>query len=155
MKLLSKEWNKNFLAGDSKPGKDFGIFILRVAFGLVLIYGHGFGKLVKVFSGQEIQFGDPIGLGTELSFYLVAFAEGVCTILLIIGLFTRYAAMILTFNFCVILLVHAVFNKDGFDNLELIFLYLSAFIAIIFTGPGKFSLDYSLFKKNPAKVKIG
>lgn len=150
MKVLLKEWNKNFLVSESKSVKDFGLLIIRVVSGLVLLYGHGYSKMIKLFSGQEIKFGDPIGLGTELSFYLVVFAEGICAILLILGLFTRYAAIILTFNFCIIFLVHAVFNKDGFKHLELIYLYTSAFFALIFAGPGKYSLDYALFNKRKA-----
>src|SRR5690625_267583 len=95
-----------FLFTDWKYSKDFGIFIFRIVFGFILLYGHGFGKLSVIFSGEEIQFMDPIGIGNELSFYLAAFAEGICAILLILGLFTRPAAAILTINFLVILAHH-------------------------------------------------
>jgi putative oxidoreductase len=138
MSILTKDW---------KYSKDIGLLILRLVFGLVLVYGHGSEKLSVIFSGQEIKFMDPIGIGTNLSFFLAAFAEGICSILLILGLFGRFAALILTINFIVIFSFHAFMVGDGFRILELRFLYLFTFIALIFTGPGKISLDYLLFNK--------
>lgn len=135
MNILTKEW---------KYSKDIGIFILRLVFGLVLIYGHGSGKLATIFSGDEIKFMDPIGIGANLSFYLAAFAEGICAILLILGLFERFAALILAINFLVIFIFHAFMVGDGFTILEPRFFYLFSFIALIFTGPGRISLDYWL-----------
>ena len=138
----------NFLTKDWKSSKDIGLLIIRVVFGLVLFYGHGFDKLSVIFSGQEIQFANPIGLGPELSFYLAAFAEGICSLLLILGLFSRFASSILTINFIVILIFHAFIVGDGFKILELRFLYLSTFIALTFMGPGRYSLDYLLFNRS-------
>lgn len=131
-------------------GKDIGILILRVVFGFVLLYGHGFGKLSVILTGQEIHFMDPIGIGANLSFILAAVAEGVCAILLIFGLFTRYASIILTINFIVIFCLHAFVFGDGFESLEPRSMYLFGFIAFIFMGGGKFSLDY-LLNKNKLK----
>ncbi len=138
----------NFLTKNWKYSNDIGLLIIRIVFCVVLLYGHGAGKLSTVFSGAEIQFGDPLGLGAEVSFYLAAFAEGICAILLILGLFTRYAAIILTINFIVIIYLHAFLVGDGFGVLELRYLYIAAFIALIFTGPGKISLDYAFFNKS-------
>lgn len=135
MITLNKDW---------KAGKEFSILILRLVAGFVLLYGHGFGKLSTIFTGQEINFFDPIGIGANLSFYLAAFAEGICAILLMLGLFTRYAAIVLAINFLVIFRVHF---KDGYEALELISLYLFTYIAIVFAGGGKYSLDNLLFNK--------
>ena len=137
---------KNFLFKDSKTANDFGLLIFRLTFGLVLLYGHGAQKLGVIFSGQEIQFMDPIGIGATLSFYMAAFAEGICAILLILGLFSRFASLVLTVNFIVIFIFHAFIIKDGFEVLELRFLYLLPFIALTFTGAGKYALDNLLFK---------
>ena len=135
MLTLHKDW---------KAGKEFSILILRLVAGFVVLYGHGFGKLSTIFTGQEIKFFDPIGIGANLSFYLAAFAEGICAILLMLGLFTRYAAIVLAINFLVIFRVHF---KDGYEALELISLYLFTYIAIVFAGGGKYSLDNLLFNK--------
>lgn len=135
---------------DWHTGRDLGLLLIRLVFGLVLLYGHGFEKISVILSGQEIQFMDPIGIGTQTSYYLAAFAEGVCAILLILGLFSRLAAFILSVNFVVIFIFHAFMAGDGFAVLELRFLYLFAFIALTFTGPGRFSLDWLLFRRKSA-----
>lgn len=126
---------------------DFGLLIIRIVFGFVLLYGHGWEKLSVIFSGQEIQFMDPIGIGPKLSFYLAAFAEGICSILLILGIFSRFAATVLTLNFIVILFFHAFLAKDGFEILEMRYLYLAVFLALIFTGAGRYSIDFATARK--------
>lgn len=137
----------NVLTKDWANGKDTGLLIMRFILGFLLLYGHGFGKLSTVFSGQEIQFMDPIGIGATFSFYLAALAEGICALLLILGLFSRYASIILTVNFVVILIFHGIIMGDAFNVLEVRFLYFFGFLATIFSGPGRFSLDYLLFHK--------
>ena len=97
---------------------------------------------------RRIQFMDPIGIGASTSYYMAAFAEGVCAILLILGLFSRIATLILSINFLVIFIFHAFMIGDGFDVLELRFFYLFSFIALTLTGPGKLSLDHLLFRRN-------
>lgn|SRR5699024_429827 len=135
-----------YLTKDYGKGNDYGLLILRIVAGLVLLYGHGFEKLTIILTGQEIQFMDPVGLGATLSFYLVAFAEGICAILLVLGLFTRWSALILSINFLVILLIHAFIMGDGFQVLEVRFFYLASYISLLLLGAGRISLDYLLFK---------
>ncbi len=136
-KYLSKEWGR---------GNEIALFLLRVVAGLVLLYGHGFKKLTTIFSGEEIRFMDPLGIGATSSYYMAGFAEGICAILLILGLFSRLATLVLAINFVVIFYVHAI-GGDGFQELELIFFYLASFVALTFSGPGRFSLDYWWFGK--------
>jgi len=129
-------------------GHNLGLLVLRLVFGLVLLYGHGFEKMSVIFSGQEIHFRDPIGLGATASYYMAAFAEGICAILLILGLFSRVATLILSINFIVIFILHAFVVGDGFDILELRFFYLFSFVALTLTGPGRYSLDHLLFSRS-------
>ncbi len=142
----------SILTTEGKLGKNIGLLILRLVFCMVLIYGHGFEKLSVIFGGHEIRFFDPIGIGANLSFHLAAFAEGICSIFLILGLFSRVTAFILSLNFIVIFCFHAFIAHDGFNVLELRFLYLFSFIALICAGPGKFSLDYLFFTKKKTVV---
>lgn len=137
MNLLTKEW---------RQGKDIGILIIRILFGFILFYGHGLNKLIVLFAGQEIKFLDPIGIGVIPSFYLVAFAEGICALLLIVGLFTRLSSIVLIINFMVILYFH---KEDEFNALEPIYFYLFTYIALLFIGAGKYALDNYLFKDKP------
>lgn len=142
----------NSLTGDWQMGHDTGLLIFRLVFGLVLLYGHGYEKLSVILSGQEIQFMDPMGIGASTSYHMAGFAEGVCAILVILGLFSRVATLILSINFIVIFIFHAVIARDGFNVLELRYLYLFGFIALTFTGPGRYSLDYYLFQRKKRGV---
>lgn len=135
MKTFFKDW---------KLGVDFGILLTRFAIGFGLFYGHGMGKLSRLFSGEEIRFMDPIGLGETTSFILVAFAEGICGLLLIVGLLTRFAAIPAFIAMAVVVFV--AHNGQPFGDIEVAFLYLLGSAALFFTGGGKFSLDRLFIK---------
>lgn len=154
LKKHNMKKNLNFLTRDWPVGHDAGLLIFRLVFGIILIYGHGFEKMFTIISGKEIQFMDPIGIGASTSYYLAAFAEAVCALLLILGLFSRFATIILTINFLVVFIFHAFIVGDGFAILELRFFYLFSFIALTFTGPGKYSLDYILFRRKYERQRI-
>lgn len=120
------------------------LLLLRLFAGIFMFYGHGLGKLLKVYRG-EFQFGDPIGLGPEVSLVLSAFAEGICAVLLIVGLMTRFSALVLTINMAVaFLFVHIT---QTFADMELALIYLVVFLVIFLMGPGKYSIDYNFRQK--------
>lgn len=115
-----------------------GLLILRLAFGLSMLFGHGWGKLVN-YSELSMTFPDPIGAGSGTSLILAIFAEVVCAFLVAIGLFTRVAVIPLIVTMLVaFLLVHM---DDPWGKKEMAALYGAAYICIFFCGPGRFSLD--------------
>ncbi len=118
-----------------------GLLVLRVGLGLFMLYGHGWGKLMKVLGGN-FEFGDPLGLGAGLSLVLVTFAEAFCSLLLIIGYKTKWATIPLIITMAVALFF--VHLNDPFGRQEKNLLYLAGYIAILCTGPGKFSIDYRM-----------
>ena len=119
---------------------DFGLLLLRLVSGGIILT-HGFPKLQKIISGN-LQFGDPIGLGQETSLYLSTFAEVVCALLVVLGLFTRIALIPLLINLSVaFFIVHAT---DDFGTKELPLLFLGMFVVLFFTGAGRFSFDRRL-----------
>ncbi len=125
------------------PG-NFGhlaLLIFRVLIACLLLT-HGFPKLQKLLSGDEIQFMDPYGLGVTTSFVLVVFAEFVCSVLVILGLATRLATIpiIITMATAVII-AHA---NDPFGVKEKPLLFLVCFVFILIIGAGKYSVDNSL-----------
>jgi uncharacterized membrane protein YphA (DoxX/SURF4 family) len=74
--------------------------------------------------------------------------------LLIVGVATRWSALIIFVNIFVAwaTLVHFAFYGPRGDHGELIVLYLGATIALFFTGAGKYSIDQLLFAKQQDKA---
>lgn len=114
--------------------------ILRIVTAFFMIYGHGFGKLMNVLGGN-FQFLDPIGLGPEVSLILAAFAEGICAFLILIGFWTRLAAVFLIINMLVAVLFVHIPGGDSLGDMELPLMYLGLFIVIFLLGPGKYAID--------------
>lgn len=123
--------------------QDLGLLILRLLSGSVLLT-HGYPKLQKILSG-DLQFGDPLGLGQATSLYLSTFAEFLCAILIIIGLYTRVALIPLIINMSTAFFI--VHSADEFKIKELALLFLGMFIVLLLTGPGKYSIDNKLDKQ--------
>lgn len=123
--------------------QDIGKLILRLGMGGFMIT-HGWPKLMKLFAAGPIEFGDPIGLGPTLSLILTVFAEFVCSILLIVGFKTKWAAIPLAFTMLVAAFV--VHGDDPFSRQEKALMYAVAYIVIALIGAGKYSLDGKLGK---------
>ncbi|RFC55984.1 DoxX family protein [Brumimicrobium aurantiacum] len=135
---MNKVINKENLNG-------IGLLLLRISIGLAMLLGHGLGKWSNLIEGGEIQFADPFGFGPMTSMIMAVFAEVFCSSLLIFGLLTRWALIPLLITMAVA--TFYVHFADGFGGMEKAFLYFVGFVALFFTGPGKFSID-ALIKSN-------
>src|SRR5690606_697247 len=125
--------------------QDFGLLILRVVMGFCMIYGHGWGKFGRLFGSEEIKFADPFGLGPAFSLALAAFADVLCELLVMLGLFTRAAAIPL-----IITMVTAFFVAhldDPLGQQEKVVLVAGAYLPLVFTGAGRYSSDSPLGRK--------
>ena len=132
-----------------------GLLILRLGVGGYMLT-HGLGKLRMLLAGDFDLFSDPIGLGKELSLVLATAAEFLGALLVMLGVATRLAAVSVVITMAV-----AAFVAHGGDpwTLEAAFklfmaeettfpvskepamLYLIPFLALVFTGAGRFSID--------------
>jgi len=115
------------------------ITILRIIIPLLMIYNHGFFKLTNVLGGN-FGFLDPIGIGAAPSLILATLAEAICAFLVLIGFWTRGAALIVVLNMAVAMFFQDL-PADGLPGIELPLLYLVGFLVILLLGPGKFSVD--------------
>jgi putative oxidoreductase len=108
-----------------------------------LLAKHGYDKMVhfQEYSGQFMNF---MGLGTKVSLSLAIFAEFFCSLLVIIGLFTRLACIPIIFLLCVALF--KVHGGDVFGDGQPATLYLIGFVVLLFTGAGKVSVDSMISK---------
>lgn len=121
-----------------------GLLLLRVAIGCFMLV-HGWQKLIA-FSEISDTFPDPIGIGSRLSLISAIGAEVGCSLLLVVGLKTRLAAIPLAFTMVVALFV--VHAADPWQKKELAAVYLSVYSVLVCTGAGQFSLDHFLWTKS-------
>lgn len=123
--------------------RDLGLLLLRATFGLYLALGHGWGKIT---GGPEQWAGlggtmEIFGLGFAPTFwgFMAAFAEFFAALLVVIGLLTRPAALLLVINMGVAATAHITGAIDGSPEMAL--LYGFVFLSLVLIGPGKYSAD--------------
>jgi putative oxidoreductase len=117
--------------------------LLRLTFGAMICIVHGLTKLTH-FSTMAGAFPDPLHVGHKISLVLVIFAEVFCALLLVLGLFTRFAALVLVINLAVAAFM--VHSGQPLSVHEPAFTYLAAFAAILLVGPGRISVDSMMGK---------
>jgi len=133
-KLFSIKYSDNVIS--------FAALILRFGLG-GLIIPHGYNKLMN-FSSMSSKFADPFHIGSTTSLSMSIFAEFFCGVFLVLGLFTRLACIPLIINMSVAVVV--AHKGDIFDTGEKATVFLVGFIALLFTGPGKVSIDRFITK---------
>lgn len=124
---------------------DFGLLILRVALGFSMLLLHGRGKMLN-FAATAEKMNGLLGLPGNVNAGLAVFAEVICSALLIAGLFTRFAALMLAITMgTAFFFVHKSALVDvvatGVKSGELAMVYLIAYVTLLFTGAGKISVD--------------
>lgn len=128
-KIFSTKYTEN--------GISFALLLLRLALGGLMI-PHGVQKLMK-FGEWSATFSDPFHIGHPTSLLLTIFAELFCATFIVLGLMTRLACIPL-----IVAMAVAVFHAHKgqiFGDGEHAALYLAGFVALLFTGPGKVSMD--------------
>lgn len=123
---------------------DIVLFVVRIFVGFAMI-SHGFPKLMNLVGDQEIKFFDFLGIGPQLSLFLAVFAEFVCSIFIILGLFTRWAVFFLMITMAVAGLV--VHGSDPFSDREMSLLYLATYLMLFAFGPGRYSVDAMISRR--------
>lgn len=114
-----------------------GLLALRLGFGSLMLT-HGIPKLMA-YSTLSSQFPDPIGVGSQLSLLLAIGAEVGCSLLLILGLFTRLATLPLIITMLVAALI--VHGADPLAKKEAALTFLISYVTLLLTGPGRYALD--------------
>src|ERR1700751_527391 len=136
------------LLGSISPRIDLALLVLRVWVGASLFLRHG----VQMFFGSAdaiSQFPDPLHLGSHVSFIVATCSDAFFSILVVAGLGTRWAALLIFGNIFVAwaLVVHFQFFAHGVSAGEAMVLYLGGLVTIAVAGPGRFSADSFLAKR--------
>ena len=116
---------------------NFGLLLMRFSFSAGIM-AHGYRKFFKVIQG-DFDFADPLGFGSTVSLILATIGEFIAPFFIIIGWKTRLFSIFPTLTMLVAFTI--AHDGDPFSRKEKSLMYLIAFIAIYFTGPGKYSLD--------------
>ena len=125
---------------------DLALLVLRIWFGASLACLHGWGKF-SGFSAMSGRFPDPFGIGKAPSLALATFAEFFCALLLVLGLYTRVAALFTGVTMATAFWFAHGGKLSGQGNGELPFMYLGAFVALFIAGAGKYSVDAKIGAK--------
>jgi putative oxidoreductase len=122
----------------SQRGQDFGLLFLRVSGALFLLWVHGLPKLLN-YTAQLQNIEDPFQLGANVTLILAIFAEVLCPLLIIAGVFVRLACLpILCVLLIALLIVHPQWSiEEGQFGWLLLIVFTSTFIA----GPGRLALN--------------
>lgn len=110
-----------------------------------MLWNHGWGKVVKLFTGNPHKFADVFKMGAPASLALASFAEFLCAALVVIGLFTRWAVVPLLITMGVAIFV--IHWDDPFRKMESAIIYFTVFSAIGLMGPGRYSADVQFRKQ--------
>ncbi|MFV0506726.1 MAG: DoxX family protein [Bacteroidales bacterium] len=120
----------------SSAVQDIWLLILRVGAGGAMLT-HGIPKFLQVVGGN-FKFADPFGIGSTPSLLLAAGAEFFCSVLVILGIYTRWTSIPVAITMLTaIFVVHA---NDPFRNKELAVLYFLVFFTLSVFGGGNYSL---------------
>ena len=115
------------------PRIDLGLFFLRLAGSLLLLYVHGLPKVFH-FSEELTRIEDPFGMGPYMSLLPAIFAEVICPLFIIVG----YRARLACLPIIAVLLVAMLVVHPGWSVAEGQFgwLLLIIFTTLALTGPG-------------------
>lgn len=114
------------------------LLILRLVGGAFMLT-HGWPKFQLLLGGAPFDFPDPLGIGVTTSLVLTVFAEFLCALLLLVGLFTRLVSIPLIITMLVAAFI--VHGQDGFGKMELALLYAGIYLALSLLGAGRYSID--------------
>ena len=119
-----------------------GLLLLRFSIsGLMLTHAW---QEWTMFNGTG-DFPDPIGLGSQLTLIVTIISEVILSLLLVVGLATRFAAFGLANMMAVALIV--VYADDPWQKKELVVAYLSVYITLLVAGGGPLSIQRFVFNQ--------
>ena len=113
-----------------------GLLVMRAGLSIGM-WTHGWPKLVN-YAERAPNFINPFGIGPEATLALAILAELLGSIALTVGLFSRLSAAALAFSMAI---------AAYYFGHELAYIYMLAYIGLILTGPGRYSIDQMIYKR--------
>ena len=125
------------------------MLLVRIFVAVAMIILHGLPKLEKFMAGGEIKFYNFMGIGASSTLILAILLELICAFLIMIGLFTRAASLVLMIVMAVA--AFGVHYSDPFSVKESSLLFLSLFALIFTFGPRQFSIDSMISRRRESR----
>lgn len=132
--------------------KDLALLIVRIVTGVIFIF-HGYQKLQMGFEGVSRFLMSLSFPSSQLFAYVLTLTELLGGIFLVLGFLSRLWALLLSFVMIVAIAtvkikigLIAPLNQPGV-GMELDLALLAGLLSILLQGPGKYSVDLSLLKK--------
>lgn len=131
--MFWKSWEKYY---------DAGLLIIRLGLGLGFLIYHGWSKLIagpeewQSLGGVMGHIG--INFGHTFFGFMAGFSESIAALLIALGLLFQPMLALLGFTMIMAAVLH-IATGQGSPGDALTFLVIS--LGLIFTGPGKYSLD--------------
>ncbi|MCK9812624.1 LysR family transcriptional regulator [Pseudomonas chlororaphis] len=129
------------VATGEERAQDVGLLFLRVSAALFLLWVHGLPKLLH-FSSELQRIEDPLHLGAQLTLCLAIFAEVLCPLLILVGIFVRLACVPILFLLAVA--VFWVHPEWSLEQGQFAWLLLILFSTLLLTGPGRLAVSSRL-----------
>ncbi len=120
-----------------KVSTDLGLLVIRTLTSLLMIFPHGWSKLAS-FTTKMNSFPDPLGISSQASLSSAVFTEFFCSIAIILGLKTRWAALALCFTMLVAAFI--VHGNDPWMRKEKAVLFAVVYFGLFISGGGKYSV---------------
>jgi len=121
---------------------DAALLALRLIGVLPLFLKHGIEKIVH-FSAMSHHFPNPLHIGAVPTLIFATLSDSICSVLLVAGFATRFAALICLINISAAwaLVHHFEFFGRGADHGELMVLYIAIMLTLLLSGAGRYSVD--------------
>ena len=123
---------------------DSALLFLRISLGTLIFINHGYEKLFQ-FERMYAVFPDPIGIGKLPGLIFALTTDGILSVFLIFGLFTRLSAFLIAANLSVAFFIVHKANVTEIHG-ELAMVFLATAVLLFLCGPGNKSMD-ALFLK--------
>lgn len=115
-----------------------GLLFLRLIGGALLISGRAWSWQTMIDSNRVLESTGWV-LGGEIGWFLTLFSECLCTLMVMLGIFTRFTSVPPAVAMVVAGL--ALPGGTAWSTRELYFLLGLPFFVLSFTGPGDYSVD--------------
>lgn len=144
------DWEREVLAEEEQHGRslDFGLLLLRLVTLLVLPHGLHKASDLPAFV-RQVEANVVGGQAPELFAWLVMIGQVALPVLVAVGLFTRPAAFLVAAMMATIWVLDVFLRSDyaplaaeGALTGEPALLYLGLSLPLVFTGAGRWSLDW-------------